>query len=62
MCPRPWYLWHTISLVRVEEVAIETSIGSAILAVGRCLFTGNDPIEAAILDVPMDGEDIATFS
>jgi hypothetical protein len=61
MCPRPWHLWHPISLVRVEEVATEASVGSDVLVAGRCLFAGNDPIEAAIFDVPLDGEDLAAF-
>jgi hypothetical protein len=61
MCSRPWHLWHTISLVRVEEVANEASVGSDVLAEGRYLFAGNDPIEATIFDVPLDGEDLAAF-
>lgn len=59
MCPRPWHLWHTISLVGVEEVATEASVVSDVLAAGRCLFVENDPIESAIFDVPLDGEDLA---
>jgi hypothetical protein len=61
MCPRPWHLWHTISLVRVEEVATEASVGSDVLVAGRCLFGGNEPKKAAIFDVPLDGEDLAAF-
>jgi hypothetical protein len=61
MCPRLWHLWHTISLVWVEEVATEASVGSDVLAAGRCLFAGNEPIGAAIFDVPLDGEDLAAF-
>jgi hypothetical protein len=60
MCPRPWHLWHTISLVRVG-VATEASVGSDVLAAGRYLFAGNEPIEAAIFDVPLDGDDLAAF-
>jgi hypothetical protein len=61
MCPRSWHLWHTISLVRVEEVATEASVGFDVLVADRCLFAGNEPIEAAIFDVPLDGEDLAVF-
>jgi hypothetical protein len=34
---------------------------SDVLAAGHCLFAENDPIEAAIFDVPLDGEDLAAF-
>jgi len=37
ICPRPWYLWHTISLLRAEEVVAEEAIvGAAALVVGHC--------------------------
>jgi hypothetical protein len=54
------FMAHNFS-VRVEEVATKASVGSDVLAVGHSLFAGNDPIEAAIFDVPLDGEDLAAF-
>jgi hypothetical protein len=52
---------HNFSLVHVEEVVTEASVGSDVLATGHCLFAGNEPIEAAIFDVPLDGEDLTAF-
>jgi len=35
--PRPWHLWHRISLLRAEEVATEeATVGATALVAGCC--------------------------
>ena len=58
-CPRPWHLWHTISQLRVEEVAAEAIVGAAVIAAAHCWFSGDDVVETAIFEGAMDGEDLA---
>ena len=48
-----------ISLLRVEEVATEATVGAAVLTTGRCWFAGDDAVETAIFEVATDGEDLA---
>jgi len=37
ICPRPWNLWHIISLLCAEEVVAEgATVGAAALVAGRC--------------------------
>jgi len=57
--PRPWHLWQTISLLRLEEVATEATVGAAALTTGRYWFAGDDAVETAIFKVAMDGEGLA---
>jgi hypothetical protein len=52
-------LWHTISLLCVEEVAAEAIVGAAVLAAGHCWFAGDDVVETTIFEVAMDGEGLA---
>jgi len=58
-CPRPWHLWHTISLLRVEEVAAEATVGAIVLAAGCCWFAGDDAVETAVFEGAKDGEGLA---
>ena len=50
---------HNFSLLCVEEVAAETTIGAVVIAAGHCWFSGDDAIETAIFEGAMDGEGLA---
>ena len=50
---------HNFSLLCVEEVAAETTIGAAVIAAAHCWFSGDDVVETAIFEGAMDGEGLA---
>jgi hypothetical protein len=41
------------------EVAVEATVGAAVLIAGRCCFAGDDTVETVVFEGAMDGEDLA---